>query len=441
MPEATFHFVPGFLWGTATAAHQVEGGNNNNTWSKWEEEPGRIVQGQRAGRACDWWSGRWKEDLNRAADTGQNTHRLSLEWSRVEPVPGIWDETAIDAYREIVRGLVERKMIPMVTLHHFTDPIWLAERGGWENAETPLLFGRFVEKMAEALKEFVTMWVPINEPNVYVYNAYIEGIFPPGKKDMGAAFKVMANLIRGHAAAYRAIHRIQPQAQVGTAIHYRGSLPARSWMPLDGMVANLQSHEFNDSFQQAVAGGKLNFLLRAQTIPEARNTADFLGLNYYSTDLVKFVLSPARLFGKRSYPPGAQLSPGGFLANMPDGMTSGLRWAGRFKLPIYITENGVEDAEDRLRPDYLVQHLHNVWRHSNFSIPVRGYYHWSLVDNFEWERGWTQRFGLWGLNTETQVRQRRPSVDLYATICKTNSITSALVNKYAPASFDRLFPV
>jgi beta-glucosidase len=145
------------------------------------------------------------------------------------------------------------------------------------------------------------------------------------------------------------------------------------------------------------------------------------------------------MFGKHSQPKDCLISENGFIANQPEGMAESLKWAYRYKLPVYITENGVEDSRDSMRPDYLVQHLHQVWKYSNYAAPVKGYFHWSLVDNFEWERGWTQRFGLWGLNTETQVRQRRPSVDLYAAICKSNSISAALVEKFAPASFEKLF--
>ena len=132
MAQATFHFPVGFLWGTATAAYQVEGNNTNSNWWAWEKEPGRIVQGHKSGLACDWWGGRWREDFDRAAEGGQNAHRLSIEWSRIQPTPDHWDENALDRYRDMVRGLAERGMTPVVTLHHFSDPLWLAEKGGWE---------------------------------------------------------------------------------------------------------------------------------------------------------------------------------------------------------------------------------------------------------------------------------------------------------------------
>ena len=183
MPRADYIFPPGFLWGCATAAHQVEGRNTNNDWYAWEQLPGKIQDGGSSERASDWWSGRWKEDFDRAAETGQNAHRLSVEWSRIQPTPDRWDEDALDHYREILRGLVQRGLMPMVTLHHFTNPLWLSEQGGWENPKAPKWFAAYTRKVVEALKEYVSLWCTINEPNVYVGISYMDGAWPPGKND------------------------------------------------------------------------------------------------------------------------------------------------------------------------------------------------------------------------------------------------------------------
>jgi len=441
MSEAAIHFPRGFLWGTATASHQVEGNNTNNNWYAWENTPGKIVEGQKAGLACDWWGGRWKEDFDRAQLSGQNAHRFSIEWSRVQPKPDEWDESALDKYLEMVRDLTKRGTTPLVTLHHFTDPLWLAEMGGWENPKTPKLFSVFVRKVVTVLKDYVNLWVTINEPNVYIMGGWVEGTFPPGKKDLGLAMKVYANMVLGHAAAYHAIHELQPEAQVGIAINYRSLQPSRAWMPLDKVLCNIQSQLFNNAFIGALTNGKLDLVFKKITLPEAVKTQDFVGVNYYSRDLVKFDLGAENILsGTRSFPPGAELSSTGFIANVPGGMFESLHWAHRFNLPILVTENGVEDALDTLRPRYMVEHLHQVWRAANFNWRIKGYFHWSLVDNFEWERGWTQRFGLWGLNPETQERIRRPSVDLYAEICHENGLSSAMVRKYAPEALDNIFP-
>jgi beta-glucosidase len=441
MAQATFHFPRGFLWGTATASHQVEGNNTNNNWSSWEQQKDRIIQGQTAGLGCDWWNGRWREDFDRAAEAGQNAHRLSVEWSRIQPTPDRWDESALDYYREMLRGLQERDMAAMVTLHHFTDPLWLVELGGWESPAVIERFETYVRKVVEALQEYATLWVTINEPNVYYTSGYVMGNFPPGKQDVGAAFRVVENIIRGHAAAYRAIHAIQAESRVGIAQNYRSMQPARSWLPLDRLVTSLQSHLFNNLVPDALANGIMRFPGWIKRAPEAKDTQDFIGVNYYTREYVAFNLfNPAELFSRRFFLPGADLSDTGFIANSPAGMFEALKWAKKFNKPIIITENGVENADDRLRPRYLISHLHQVWRAVNFNYPVKGYFHWTLVDNFEWERAWTQRFGLWELDPETQTRRKRPSADLYAEICRENGISSEMVARYAPEIFQQMFP-
>lgn len=441
MVQATYHFPPRFLWGTATSAHQVEGNNTNNNWWDWEQQPGRIIHGHKSGLACDWWNGRWREDFDRAAERGQNAHRLSVEWSRIQPAPDRWDEDALDRYREMMRGLQERGMTPMVTLHHFTDPLWVAEMGGWENEAIVGLFETFVIKVVEALREYVTLWITINEPNILAIFGFLAGIFPPGKKSIRVAGKTMSNMVKAHAAAYHAIHTHQPAAQVGVAHHYHHTRPAKAWFPLDRWAAGLQGRTFNDAFPGALAYGVLSLPLTRVRIPEAKGTQDFLGVNYYMSDYVAFNLfRPKQLFTHRFFAPDADLSDTGWIANEPLGMFAALRWGRQFNLPIIVTENGVEDADDHLRPRYLLQHLHQVWRAVNFNYPVKAYFQWTLIDNFEWERGWTQRFGLWGLDINTQIRRKRPSVDLYAEICRENSISSELVARYAPEVFDKLFP-
>lgn len=441
MPKADFNFPAGFLWGASTAAYQVEGNNKNSTWWAWEERPGRIVHGHRSGLACDWWGGRWREDFDRAAECGQNAHRLSVEWSRIQPVPDRWDEDALEHYRTILRGLHERGMTALVTLHHFSDPLWVAEMGGWENAKTPDLFVKYVRKVVEALKEYCNLWVTVNEPNVFAFSGWFMGTFPPGKKDMGLTFQVYTNLLRGHARAYRAIHEVQRYARVGIAQNYRSQRPAGPLKILDRIPARLLSHAFNEAFNNALVDGKLRMLSMRANVPEAIGTQDYVGVNYYTVEMVRFnPLKFNNVFSDRFFAPGAELSGSGFIAHVSDGMYEALKWARRFNLPIIVTENGVDDSTDLLRPRYLVEHLHQIWRAVNYNWPVKGYFHWALTDNFEWERGWTQHFGLWGLDVDSQARIRRPSVDLYAAICKQNAITYEIVEKYAPGSLKVLYP-
>jgi beta-glucosidase len=440
MPQATYHFPRGFLWGTATAAHQVEGNNTNNQWWKWEQEGHTVGT---SGLAADWWGGRWREDFDRAAETGQNAHRFSVEWSRIQPTPDSWDEEALEKYRAMLRGLHDRNMTALVTLHHFSDPIWIAEKNGWENPEVIALFERFVRKTVDALKEYVTLWCTINEPNVYALSGYANGTFPPGVTDLKRAVQVSANMLRAHSVAYRAIHQIQPEARVGYALHFRPMVAKTGWSPLDRLMRNLRYEGVNMAFPSGISTGVMKSPVGNVSIPEARGTQDYLGVNYYSVDTISFHLGrPKELFTYSGYPADSDFSSTKFIANIPEGLYDSLKWAVRSypDLPIIVTENGVEDPDDHMRPRYIAQHIHQLWRSVNFNWPIKGYFHWSLVDNFEWERGWTQRFGLWGLDPETQKRIRRPSVDLYAEICKENGLSSEMVQKYCPEVFEKIFP-
>jgi beta-glucosidase len=440
MPSASFHFPKGYLWGTATASHQVEGGNTNNNWYKWEQE-GHTAH--MSGQASDWWGGRWKEDFDRAAEGGQNAHRLSVEWSRIQPAPDRWDEDALERYRTMLRGLHARGITPMVTLHHFTDPLWLTEMKAWETEAVVPVFEKFVRKTVEALKEYCSLWCTINEPNVYALEGYVRGHFPPGSGNIKMALKVQSNMARAHAAAYYAIHEIQPEARVGYALHFRPQEAFHPWSPLDRLMSNLKFDAINIAFPTAISTGVMRSPVGRVSVPEAKGTQDYFGLNYYSVDTVAFDLRKTdELFSRSFFPEGLDVADAGQNSNTPEGLFWAFKWVVKAypNLPILVTENGIEDAVDRIRPRYLAQHVHAMWRAVNFNWPVKGYFHWSLVDNFEWERGWTQRFGLWALDLETQQRAKRPSADLYAAICKENGLTSEMVQKYCPEVYGKLFP-
>lgn len=441
MAQATFNFPRGFLWGTSTSSHQVEGNNTNSDWWVWEQQNGRIHNNDRSKLACDWWGGRWKEDLDRAAESNHNVHRLSIEWSRVQPDPDMWDETALDHYREIVRGLVNRKMLPIVTLHHFSNPIWLTEMGGWENENTGDLFVNYVQKVVEALGEYVNIWVTINEPNVLVAYGYLFGLFPPGKSDISVSMQVMSNLVSAHSMAYHRIHSLQTNARVGSAVNYRGFIPSRNWLITDRISGYVLNSLFNDFFPRAFTSGIVRFPFWRHRVAQAKNTMDFLGINYYTREMVKFnLMNFNEFFIERFYKPEDELSDSGEIANAPGMLLDAIKWGLQFNIPIFITENGVDNKNDVLRRKYIIQHIHQVWRAVNFNYPVKGYLHWTLVDNFEWERGWSQRFGLWELDVETQARKKRISADLFAKICQQNCLSSEMVEQYSPETVEGLFP-
>jgi beta-glucosidase len=449
MAEATFTFPDSFLWGTATAGYQVEGQSTNTDFWRWEQQPGQIEGGRLSGDACDWWNGRrWQEDFDRAAADGHNALRLSVEWSRIQPERDRWDEYALDYYREMVQGLRQRGLTPMVTLFHWANPLWAIEPTHiWETGEVVPLFEQYTRKVAAALGEHVNLWCTINEPNSFMVQHWLRAVRPPQKGDIRLAFRVAANILRAHAAAYRALHAAQPNAMVGLPVHFHWVIPRPGGMALDEWAARSQFNSFSALFSQAVASGQLRRpVIWPVSVPEAKGTQDYLALQYYTTDVVRFDLSnPTELFGRRSYPAGAEpdkvtAAGGDGYVNHPAGMFESLRWAQQFKLPIYITENGIGDDEDGLRRRYLIGHVREMWRGVNFNWDVRGYFHWSLVDNFEWEHGWDYRFGLYALDPDTQVRTARPSARLYGEIARTHTLTSDMVARYSPEIKEDMFP-
>ena len=416
-------FPPGFLWGTATSSHQVEGYNYNNDWWEWEREPGHIRDGSTSGAACDWWN-RAEEDLKTAAEMGQNAHRFSVEWSRIEPQEGEWDEKALARYRRMVEFMHQVGLKPMITLHHFTNPRWLAEKGGWENREVLPRFERYVAKVVETLGDLCDLWCTINEPNVYAYQSYGAGIWPPQKHSLRLVFRVLRNMAEAHTIAYHTIHRLQPEAQVGLAYNMRIFDPANPSSPLDRSIAKLLDYLFNRLFLKAVTEGKLAFPLgQGEIIEKMADTVDFSGVNYYVRDLVAFdITCPGSFFARRFATPGAEKGPGDWGEFYPEGLYRLVRQLTVYGKPIYITENGCPDNTDEKRPRFLINHLAALWRAIQEGAPVKGYFFWTLVDNFEWAEGWSRRFGLIALDVKTQRRTMRYSGEIYARICKANAI-------------------
>ncbi len=440
MPDATYHFPPDFKWGVATASHQVEGDNTNNQWWAWENQPGRIAEDHKSGLACNWWEDA-EADFDRAAAMGLTTLRLSIEWSRVEVAPGRIDTAALERYREMLAGLRERGIEPMVTLHHFTDPLWLAEKGGWAQKDVIPYFTRYVEQVVPALREYTTLWCTINEPNVYASLGYVLGDFPPGTKDLRTASVVLRHMLEAHGAAYKLIHQLQEDAQVGLAHNLRFFDPADPRRLVDRAAAWAQDTWFNRSTIQAVHKGWWLPPLGFGPAFASRHTLDWFGLNYYTRDLVSFDReSDAPGMARTLHAEDAELLDGGYGELYPEGLSRAVRRIARLGLPIHITENGFPDADDDQRPRALLLHLHQLWKAIQQNLPVMSYYHWTLVDNFEWAEGWTLPFGLIELDPETQKRTPRPSADLYAAIARGNAITPEMTDAYAPTLRSVLMP-
>jgi beta-glucosidase len=438
MARATMMFPPDFLWGTATASHQVEGDNTNNDWRQWEQTPGKILHGHTAGLACDWWANA-EADLDRAAEMGTNAHRLSLEWSRIEPEPSVFDADAIDRYRQILQAMHDRGIEPMATLHHFSNPLWLVEKGDF-NAEIVVdYFQRYTARVVETLGDLIPKWITINEPLVYLYFRYLSGAFPaPRRRGIGGARQAFVNLLRCHAAAYHTIKAAYPEALVSVAKNIPIIEPQRAENRLDRWWAGRINWAFNTAWMEALENGRLRLPFGSGRIKNLAGTLDFIGLNYYTRMYVKF--PPPKGFISNDWGPDAVVSDGDYGEVYPYGLYRAIKQVLRYGKPIYITENGVPDRADRLRPAFILDHLRQIWHAISFCYPVMGYYHWTLVDNFEWDRGWTQRFGLYELDPETQARRLRASGRLYSEICHSRSISSEMAARYAPELLPVMFP-
>jgi len=365
---------------------------------------------------------------------GENAHRLSLEWSRIEPQEGEWDDDALARYRQMLVGLRGRGVEPMVTLHHFTNPLWLVAKGGWEREDVVPLFEHYVTKVAEEVGDLVKLWSVLNEPNIYAILSYAGGRWPPGKQNLQLAFRVLSNMLLAHGRAYHVIHRLQPHAQVGIAHAVRVFDAAEPNFRLDRLAAWIPDYIFNRLTLTALTEGVLAFPLALnRKVPELVDSADFLGINYYTRDLVAFdAHRPGELFGRRFYPEGAEMTDGGYSEVYPEGLYRLLKRLAAYGKPIYVTENGLPDEDDDQRPRFILTHLAAMHRAIEEGVPVKGYFHWSLVDNFEWAEGWTLPFGLIELDPVTQRRTLRPSADLYAAVAKGNALTPELLDAYAP---------
>lgn len=420
-------FPAGFLWGTASSAHQHEGGNTNNQWSDWEQQPGRIWHADTAGDACGWWRA-IEPDLDRAVALAQNGFRLSVEWSRIEPRQGAFDVGALARYRAILTAVRDRGLTPMVTLHHFTNPRWLEAKGGWLHAETPRVFARFVAHVVAQLGDLCELWCTINEPTIYVAMSYIYGHWPPGRTNMFTARQVLVSLLKGHAAAVVAVHAAGSRHRVGI-VHNLHLVDPSTPRTSDVLIAKLSDIIANDVVLSALRSGRIvpPFGSAAREYAGMRDN-DFIGLNYYSRSWVTFDLRRPRELFSRSYTPDyveqSDLNSQGrsYGEIYPDGLYRSLRRLAHLKLPIYITETGLPDHDDDQRPRFILSHLAAVHKAIQEGVDVRGVFLWSLIDNFEWSEGWELRFGLYALDQRTGERRLRPSGALYGIIARANAL-------------------
>lgn len=398
---AKLSFPKQFLWGTATSAYQVEGGNYNNDWYLWEKQSALSP----AAKAVDSYN-RFEEDFDIIKSLGQNAHRLSLEWSRIQPQADKFNNQEIEHYRKVLSSLKARGIKTIVSLHHFTNPVWFYENGCWLNPESADYFAQYTKKVTEELSGLVDYWITINEPIVYAYNSYIKGIWPPGERSLKKALIVTKNLSRSHCKAYVIIHAICKDAKVSIAKHMRIFKPCpRFNFGQNAIPAFIRNRVFNFNI--------LNSLAR-------KNTLDFIGLNYYANDFT--VLSLKSIFGKDCPETHQDLRTNSLGWHIyPEGLLNILLKLKKFNLPIIITENGTAESQDHLYEEYLRKHILFTAKAIEKKVNVTGYLWWSLIDNFEWEKGFKAKFGLVEIDKDLN-RKLKPFAYAYKQICARNAI-------------------
>lgn len=405
-------FPKGFLWGAATSAHQVEGGNHND-WTEWEkanaerlareaektyarwlpswneiknqtQNPDNYISGQ----ACGHYD-RFEDDFDLAAVLGHNAHRFSIEWSRVEPQQGSFNEEEVEHYRKVIKALRERNLEPFVTLWHWTLPLWLRDLGGLESEQFPVYFERYAQYVVGQFKNEVKFWMTLNEPTSIINGAYLRGVWPPQKKSVISALRVMCNLAKAHSNAYKVIRRESPEALIGFG-HIMNYREPFGGSPLAKFAVKIADYFSNQRF-----------------LSMTKDAVDFLGLQYYFHDRIKF---PYRVCNENK-----EVSDMGWEI-YPEGIYHVLKSLKQYQKPIYITENGLADALDQKRAKFIVGHLYWISKAIQEGVDVRGYFYWSLLDNFEWDKGFWPRFGLVEVDYKTMRRKIRNSAWEYKKI-------------------------
>lgn len=427
----TFMLPEDFLLGTATASLQIEGGDKNNSWYRWAEK-GHIKDGSHCIIADDHWNLLLK-DIDLMKKLNCHTYRMSLEWSRIEPGRGKFNQDAMDRYRWEIKKLIENGIKPLVTLHHFSNPLWFEDEKGWLNPEADEYFEKYTEYVASNLGDLVSDWITINEPNVYLMFGYIKGIWPPGKKNTISYFMGAKNMIIAHIKAYKRIHEIRYRmgyrdTMVGASHHLRIFDP-KNGKKSEKWVCKNYEKIFQDIFLEGMGKGKLTGPVGSGYPMGMGRFMDFLGVNYYSRDIISLSPNPAALFGKLGVMEGAKINDLGWEI-YPEGLYRVCKkYYEQYKVPVYITENGTCDSRDEFRAEYIYDHLYQVKRLIDDGVDVRRYYHWTLMDNFEWLEGLSARFGLYEVNYENLERSLRKSGEFYGMLCKNRGVTENMIEK------------
>lgn len=399
-------FPKDFLWGTSTAGHQIEGNNKNSDWWHWEnrdraeDKKNFIVDTKKwplepSGKTADSYK-RYAEDFDLAKKLNNNAVRIGVEWARLEPTKGKFSRKEFNHYIKVLEAAKKRGLKTFVTLHHFTSPQWIAELGGWTNTRTAYLFARYARRCAEEFGDLVDVYLTINEPQVYSAVSYLVGRWPPQKTNPFDVLLCQFTMMRAHRKAYDAIKEVGDYP-VGIVKNIMFNRPhPKSLNPFDYIIAEIVNH-LNSGF----------FLM------PIRNHLDLIGLNHYFTNTFKnFMLTNEN----------TKVSDLGWWLE-PSGIKSILLRLKKYKVPVYITENGLADSEDKHRSWYLKEILKSCKEAMTEGADLKGYFHWSLIDNYEWAEGFWPRFGLVEIDYKNgQKRIPRESFYEYAKICKSGRI-------------------
>ena len=430
-----FQLKKDLLIGTASAATQIEGGTLDHSWMDWAKR-GYITDGTSPARANDHFR-RYEEDAKLMGDLNMQICRMGVEWSRIEPEEGVFSEEAMTHYIREIELIKAQGIKVLVTLHHFTNPMWFERRGAFSKKENIAIFIRFIEKVVTAFGPLVNEYITINEPNVYAVNGYYFGIWPPGRKKLFETLTVMSHLAHSHLLAYQKIHELRSKmglsdTSVSYANHLRVFAPEKPNKASARFFARLMERLFQGSLSKAMCTGKFDFPFRrggtggqgdstvgvGGTVSPAR-FCDFHALNYYTRGVVtKFKDSVAKNvfvndLGWEIYPPG--------IVEMAQKLYD------LCPLPIYITENGTCDNDDRFRSLYLYEHLKAL---CESKLPIERYYHWCFCDNFEWAEGESARFGIVHIDYETQKRTVKKSGEFLREVVLRGGVDAAVYEKY-----------
>ncbi len=383
-------FPKNFFWGASISSHQTEG-NTKNDWSAWElknaqrlaMKTGGNINDHISGLACDHYN-RYETDLDLAEALNFNAFRFSLEWSRIEPKKGYFDDNEIEHYKNYIHSLKERGLEPFLTLWHYTNPIWFAEEGGWSSKKAVSYFQKYVARVIDEFKDDVKYIITINEPEAF---SFLHSYFgPPEKRNPLSFLSTYSNLLSAHKSAYKYIKSVKESLQVGASLN----------------ISHMDTRFFLKPLK--VIGNKINYAY----INSIRKYQDFIGLNYY----FQFTLGLEDLEESCESDMGWKLRPAG--------LYHVLKSLKKYDKPVFITEHGLADSKDEYRTWYIKESLKYVYKAMKEGVDIRGYLHWSLLDNFEWEAGFSPRFGLIEVDYGTLERRVRNSAIEYSEICKNN---------------------